>query len=91
MSFSFRIEDYQRYRDRVGRATYVDITRRADPARIPVVWQNLRQLVATYGPPWVVQIWTKDPAGALDLGGELLQTLRPMTTLTAQLTVRLLK
>ena len=87
MSFSFRIEDYQRYRDRVGRATYVDISRRTDPARIPVVWQNLRQLAVTYGPPWVAQIWTKDPAGVLDLGAELLQTLRPMTTLAAQLTV----
>ncbi|MFH1085937.1 MAG: DUF1848 family protein [Chloroflexota bacterium] len=87
MPLTFRLDDYQSYRERVGQATYVDLSRRTDPARIPAVWENLRALVAAYGPPWVAQVWTKDAAGVIRLGGEALHALRPTTTLTAQLTV----
>jgi hypothetical protein len=88
MSFVFRLEDYGRYLDRVGAATYVDVTRRTDPARIDRVWDNLRAVVDRYGPPWVMQLWTKDAAGTLARGGSLLRDLRRAgTTLAAQLTV----
>ena len=68
MPLAYRLEDYARYRTQVGAATYLDVTRRTDPARIQEVWAHLREVVDTYGPPWVVQVWTKDPAGALRLG-----------------------
>ena len=88
MSFVFRLEDYARYRERVGGATYVDVTRRTDPARIQRVWDNLRALFDAYGAPWVVQLWTKDPAGTLARGGPQLRRLRDAgTTLAAQVTV----
>ena len=88
MSFVFRLEDYARYRERVGGATYVDITRRTDPARVQRVWDNLRALVDAYGPPWVAQLWTKDAAGTLARGGSLLRRLLDQgTTLAAQVTV----
>lgn len=88
MAFAYRLEDYARYRQEVGGATYIDITRRTDPARIPQVWENLREVCATYGPPWVVQVWTKDVAGVLRLGEESLRTLvKAGTTVTAQITV----
>jgi hypothetical protein len=88
MSFIFRLEDYARYRERVGGATYVDVTRRTDPARIQRVWDHLGALADTYGPPWVVQLWTKDAAGTLARGGPLLRRLLDGgTTLTAQVTV----
>lgn len=93
MPLAYRLEDYARYRERVGDATYVDITRRTDPARIPQVWDNLREVVATFGRPWVVQIWTKDILGVLRRGGALLRSLtepaagQRVTTLTAQITI----
>ncbi len=88
MSFVFRLEDYARYRERVGGATYVDVTRRTDPARIQRVWDNLGALVDAYGPPWVVQLWTKDAAGTLARGGpQLRRLLERGTTLAAQVTV----
>jgi len=88
MSFVFRLEDYASYQERVGGATYVDVTRRTDPARIQRVWDNLQALVETYGPPWVIQIWTKDAAGTLARGAPLLgQLLGGGTTLAAQVTV----
>lgn len=88
MGFVFRLEDYARYQVRVGGATYVDVTRRTDPARIERVWDNLRAVIETYGAPWIVQLWTKDAAGVLARGGPLLQSLRAQgTTLTAQVTV----
>lgn len=88
MSFVFRLEDYARYQERVGGATYVDVTRRTDPARIERVWDNLRALIDTYGAPWVVQLWTKDAAGTLARGGPLLRRLLDEgTTLAAQVTV----
>ena len=59
MSFIFRLEDYARYQERVGGATYVDVTRRTDPARIQRVWDNLRTLIDAYGAPWMVQLWTQ--------------------------------
>ena len=87
MSFVFRLEDYARYQARVGGATYVDVTRRTDPARIQRVWDNLQALVDAYGAPWVVQLWTKDAAGTLARGGPLLRLLDGGTTLAAQVTV----
>jgi hypothetical protein len=88
MSLVFRLEDYARYLERAGNATYLDVTRRTDPARIEKVWDNLRAVVESYGAPWIVQVWTKDAAGALgrgepDLGG----LLDAGTTLAAQVTV----
>ena len=88
MSLVFRLEDYGRYMERVGQATYLDVTRRTDPARIPQVWQNLEAVVQAYGAPWVVQLWTKDAAAALSRGGPLLRRLlQENTTLAAQVTV----
>lgn len=88
MGFVFRLEDYARYLERVGRATYVDVTRRTDPARVERVWGNLYALVRAYGAPWIVQLWTKDAAGVLAQGGSVLRCLRRYgTTLTAQVTV----
>lgn len=88
MPFVYRLADYGLYREQVGAATYIDITRRTDPARDPRAWENLREIVAQYGPPWVVQIWTKDIQGTLRLGRDLLAALREAgTTLVAQVTV----
>lgn len=88
MSFVFRLEDYPRYLQRVGGATYLDVTRRTDPARIDRVWANLDAVVRAYGAPWIVQMWTKDAAGVLRQGGSALRCLqRYGTTLAAQVTV----
>jgi hypothetical protein len=88
MGLVFRLEDYARYVERVGRATYIDVTRRTDPARIDRVWANLAAVVRSYGAPWVVQLWTKDPVGVLARGGSLLRALlKDGTTLAAQVTV----
>jgi hypothetical protein len=88
MSFVFRLEDYPRYLQRVGGASYIDVTRRTDPARIGRVWDNLRAVVEAYGAPWIVQLWTKDAAGVLARGGPLLRHLRDAgTTLAAQMTI----
>lgn len=88
MGFVFRLEDYARYVAWVGGATYLDVTRRTDPARIPRVWEHLRAVVHTYGVPWIVQVWTKDAANVLVRGGILLERLRAEgTTLAAQVTV----
>jgi len=88
MGFVFRLADYPRYLERVGGATYLDVTRRTDPARIERVWDNLRAVFEAFGAPWIVQLWTKDAAGALARGGSLLQRLlREGTTLAAQVTV----
>jgi hypothetical protein len=88
MPFAYRLADYERYRAFVGDATYIDVTRRTDPARVPAVWEHLREVVEAYGAPWVVQLWTKDVAGTLRQGGSLLYALRQAgTTLTAQVTV----
>jgi hypothetical protein len=73
---------------RVGRATYIDVTRRTDPARIDRVWGNLYAVVRAYGAPWIVQVWTKDAAGVMAIGGSVLRCLRRYgTTLAAQVTV----
>jgi hypothetical protein len=88
MGFAFRLDDYARYLERAGDATYLDVTRRTDPARIQKVWYNLRAVVRTYGAPWIVQLWTKDAAGTIGLGQQVLTRLRDAgTTLAAQLTV----
>ena len=88
MGFIFRLEDYPRYLERVGGATCLDVTRRTDPARIERVWDNLRAVVEAYGAPWIVQLWTKDAAGTLARGGDLLpHLLEEGTTLAAQATV----
>jgi hypothetical protein len=88
MGFVFRLEDYPRYLERVGGATYLDVTRRTDPARVEAVWDNLRAVVEAFGAPWIVQLWTKDAAGALAQGSPLLQHLLQVgTTLAAQVTV----
>jgi hypothetical protein len=87
MSFVFRLENYPRYLERVGAATYLDVTRRTDPARIERVWANLRAVTQSFGVPWIVQLWTKDAAGTLARGGPLLAHLRGAgTTLAAQVT-----
>ena len=65
MGFAFRLEDFSRYLKRVEGATYLDVTRRTDPARIQQVWDNLRVVVETFGAPWIVQLWTKDAVRAL--------------------------
>jgi len=84
----FRLEDFARYQERVGEATYIDVTRRTDPARVEQVWANLRAVVETYSAPWIVQLITKDAAGALARGGALLRRLLAQgTTLTAHVTV----
>lgn len=88
MGLLYRLEDYERYRAMVGGATYIDITRRTDPACAPQVWENLRMVVETYGAPWVVQLWTKNIAGSLRLGETMLRRLQDAgVTLTAQVTV----
>ncbi len=88
MSLVFKLEDYGRYIQRVGQATYVDVTRRTDPACIGWVWDNLGAVLQAYGAPWVVQLWTKDAAAALARGGPLLRRLlRQGSTLAAQVTV----
>jgi len=88
VGFAFRLEDYARYMKRVGEATYLDVTRRTDPARIWRVWNNLRAVVEAFGPPWIVQLWTKDAAGALVQGGSVCRGLRLKgTTLAAQVSV----
>ncbi len=88
MVFVFRLEDYPRYLDRVGDATCLDVTRRTDPARVEKVWENLRAVVEAYGAPWIVQLWTKDAAGALGRGSRILEGLRDAgTTIAAQVTV----
>lgn len=88
MSFAFRLDDYARYLERVGAATCLDVTRRTDPARIEQVWRNLETVVQAFGPPWVVQLWTKDAAGTIGYGKGLLRQLRNEgTALAAQLTV----
>jgi hypothetical protein len=88
MGFVFRLEDYPRYLERVGKATCLDVTRRTDPARIGRVWSNLNAVVRSHGAPWVVQIWTKDVVGVLARGGSVLRwLLESGTTLTAQVTV----
>ena len=88
MGLFFRLEEYVRYKGRVGDATYVDVTRRTDPARIGQVWTNLQAVVDACGAPWIVQLWTKDAAGVLTQSGALLhRLLREGTTLAAQVTV----
>jgi len=88
MSLVFRLEDYGRYLERVGEASYIDLTRRTDPARIERVWDNLRAVVETYGRPWILQLWTKDAAATLARGRRQLERLLAQgTTLTAQVTV----
>jgi len=88
LPLSFRLEDYARYSERVGEATYIDLTRRTDPARVIKVWSNLKAVVDRYGPPWVVQVWTKDAEGVLKHGAGLLASLvNAGTTITAQVTV----
>lgn len=88
MGFIFALDDYARYRQRVGEATCVDVTRRTDPARIEQVWANLRAVVETYGAPWIVQLFTKDAAGTLARGRGLLERLLERgTTLAAHVTV----
>jgi hypothetical protein len=83
----FRLEDYERYQARVGGATYIDITRRTDPAKIERVWDNLRAVVDRFGAPWALQLWTKDLLGSIKRGRELLAHLeRQGTTVTAQYT-----
>ncbi len=87
MPFAYSLADYARYRAAVGEATYLDVTRRTDPARFPQVWDHLREVLATFGPPWVVQLWTKDVAGTLQLGEALLRELVTAgTTVTAMVT-----
>jgi len=77
-----------RYREQVGEATYIDITRRSDAARFPAFWANLQEAVNVCGAPWVVQVWSKDPGGVLAIGADVLSALIGAgTTVTAQITI----
>lgn len=88
MGFVFRLEDYPKYLERVGGATYIDVTRRTDPARSQKVWDNLEAVIGEFGAPWVVQLWTKDLEGALARGAlPLRDVLEAGTIVTVQLTV----
>ena len=88
VGLAYRLADYEPYLTQVGEASIIDVSRRTDPARIARLWDNLAEVVRTYGPPWVVQLWTKDPATTAGLGGELLRRLASAgTTLTAQVTI----
>lgn len=88
MGLVYRLGEYPRYQERVGGATYIDVTRRTDPARIEQVWANLQGVLDAYGAPWIVQLWTKDAAGTLARGRGLLQRLLcEGTTIAAQVTV----
>jgi hypothetical protein len=88
MGLYYRLADYARYREAVGEATVIDISRRTDPGRIGAVWANLREVLAAHGAPWVVQVWTKSVGGVLDLGGDTLRALVDAgATVTAQVTV----
>ncbi len=88
MGFVFRLENYSRYLERVGAATYLDVTRRTDPARIERVWDNLKAIIETFGTPWIVQLWTKDASGTLARGSRLLKRmLKGGATLAAHVTV----
>jgi hypothetical protein len=88
MGFVFKLEDYPRYMQRVGRATCLDVTRRTDPACIDRVWSNLNGVVRSFGAPWIAQVWTKDAGGVMARGASTLRCLRRFgTTLAAQVTV----
>lgn len=88
MPFTFSLADYGKYASRVGAATYIDMSRRTDLACIPQIWQSLDQVMAEYGPPWVLQLWTKDPAGVIRRGADTLSRLcQAGTTIAVQLTV----
>lgn len=88
MPFTFSLNEYGKYTSRVGAATYIDMSRRTDLACVPTVWRSLEQVVTEYGPPWVLQLWTKDPAGVIRQGADILTRLRKAgTTITVQLTV----
>jgi len=87
MSFVYRLDDYARYLERVGEATYVDASRRCDPARIATVWEHLREVVQAYGAPWILQIWTKDAARVAHLAKAEIEWVMSLgTTVTAQVT-----
>ncbi|NLG50170.1 MAG: DUF1848 domain-containing protein [Chloroflexi bacterium] len=88
MGLVYRLADYEAYARRVGAATVIDLTRRTDPARASIVWERLRDVRDAYGAPWIVQVWTKNPAGVLALGQDLLRELMDAgTTVAAQVTV----
>jgi hypothetical protein len=88
MPFTFSLAGYGEYADRVGAATYIDMSRRTDPACIPKVWQSLQQVELAFGAPWMLQLWTKDPAGVIRRGADILPRLRQAgTTITVQLTI----
>jgi len=87
MPLVYRLSDYARYLERVGVATYVDTSRRCDPARIESVWDRLAEVVQTYGAPWILQIWTKDAAGVAEVArSEIERVMALGTTVTAQVT-----
>lgn len=88
MGLTYRLADYERYLQAVGDATYVDISRRTDPARIASAWEHLREVAHTYGPPWVVQLWTKNVGEILARHwADLAALVRAGTTVTAQVSV----
>jgi len=88
MPFTFSLAGYAQYKERVGEATYIDLTRRTDPACSAQSWAALRQVLDNFGPPWVLQLWTKNPLGVLRHGRPLLEVLVAAgTTITAQVTV----
>ena len=88
MPLSFSLASFGQDKARVGEAVYIDLTRRTDPARSPLSWLALRQVLDTFGAPWVLQLWTKDPLGMLRQGEAILSELAAAgTTITAQVTV----
>jgi hypothetical protein len=88
MGLVFRLDEYPRYLGRVGDASVLDLTRRTDPACIDRVWVHLQAIVDSYGPPWILQLWTKNAARVLQRArSKLVPLVRQGTTLVAQVTV----
>lgn len=51
MPLTYRLADYAAYWGHAGEASYVDVSRRTDPARVPLVWANLWEATDAYVVP----------------------------------------
>lgn len=79
---------YRDYLCLVGDGTFVDISRRIDPARVSQPWESLERVSREFGVPRVIQIWTKNAGQVLGRGRRLLERLRQRGALViCQLTV----
>ncbi|NLV73592.1 MAG: DUF1848 domain-containing protein [Chloroflexi bacterium] len=86
MPFAYSRASYTRYLEAVGADSYLDLTRRTDPARWPRGWQILDEMLREFGAPWVLQLWTKDPHTVALAGRQQLEQLRQHSLITAQVT-----